>query len=66
MPHQVSGVDKIPMQEEYEIALEGDEDINKRIVNLSELNELTYEDSILLINTSSSVGKVTFGLVKNA
>ena len=49
------GVDKIPMQEEYKSALEEDEDLNKKIVNL-----------ILLINTSSSVGKVAFGLVKNA
>ena len=60
------GVEKIPMQEEYESALEGDEDLNKRIIKLGELNELAYEDLILSINTSSSVGKVAFGLVKNA
>ena len=58
-------MDKIPTQEEYENALEGDDDLNKKIVKLSELNELAYEDLILLINTSSSVGKVAFGLVKN-
>ena len=58
-------VDKIPMQEEYQNALEGDEGLDKKIVKLGELNELAYEDLILLINTSSSVGKVGFGLVKN-
>ena len=60
------GVDKILTKEEYKSALEGDEDLNKKIVKLDELNELAYEDLILLINTSSSVGKVAFGLVKNA
>ena len=60
------GVDKIPMQKEYESALKGDGDLNRKIVKLGELNELAYEDLILLINTSSSVGKVAFGLVKNA
>ena len=35
-------------------------------MKLGELNELTYEDLILSINASSSVGKVVFGLVKNA
>ena len=58
-------MDKIPAQEEYENALEGNDDLNKKIVKLGELNELAYEDLILLINTSSSVGKVAFGLVKN-
>ena len=60
------GVDKIPMQEEYENALEGDDDLDKKIVKLGELNELAYEDLILSINTSYSVGKVAFRLVKNA
>ena len=59
------GVDKIPTQEEYENALEGNNNLYKTIVKLGELNELAYEDSILLINTSSSVSKVAFGLVKN-
>ena len=53
-------------QEEYESALVGDEDLHKKIVKLGELNELVYEDLILSINTCSSVGKVAFGLVKNA
>ena len=53
------------MQEEYERVLEGDEHLDKKIVKRGELNELTYEDLILLIKTSSSVGKVAFGVVKN-
>ena len=60
------GVDKIPTQEEYDEALEGDDDLDKKIVKLGELNELAYEDLILSINTNSSMGKVAFGLVKNA
>ena len=59
------GVDKIPTQEEYDEALEGNNNLDKRIVKLGELNELAYEDLILSINTNSSVGKVAFGLVKN-
>ena len=38
----------------------------KKIVKLGELNELAYEDLILLINNSSSAGKVAVGLVMNA
>ena len=51
------------MQEEYENALEGDMVLNKKIIKLDELNELAYENLILSINTSSSVGKVAFGVV---
>ena len=54
------------MQEEYKSAFEGVEDLNTRMVKLGELNELTYEDLIFSINTSSSVDKHVFGLVKNA
>ena len=54
------------MQEEYESALEGDEDLDKKIVKLGEFNELAYEDLILSINTSYYVGNVAFKLVKNA
>ena len=46
--------------------LEEDTDLNKRIIKLGELNKLAYEDLIVAINTSSSVWKVAFGLVKNA
>ena len=35
-------------------------------MKFGELNELVYEDLILSINTSFFVGKVAFGLVKNA
>ena len=37
-----------------------------KIVRPGELNELAYEDLILLVNTRSSVGNIAFGLVKNA
>ena len=49
-------MDKIPTQKENNSALEGNEDLNKKIVKLGEMNKLVYEDLILLIN---------FGLVKN-
>ena len=62
----MSGVDKIPMQEEYEYALKGDMDLKKKIIKLGELNELDYEDLFLSININSSVGKVACGLVRNA
>ena len=48
------------------MALEGDTDLNKKIIKLGDLNELAYEDLILSINTCSSVGKGAFGLVRNA
>ena len=54
------------MWEEYESALERCEDLKKKIVKVCELNELAYEDVIVSIKASSSVGKVAFGLVKNA
>ena len=57
-------VEKIPTQDEHEEALEGDNNLNKKIVKLGELNELANEDLILSINTSSSSGKA-FDLVKN-
>ena len=59
------GVEKILTQEEYTAALEGETDLEKK-VELDALNELAYEDLILAINTSSSVGKVMFGLVCKA
>ena len=55
------GVDTIPTQEEYDSALEGDDDLNKKIVKLGEFNELAYEDLILLINARSSVAKLLLG-----
>ena len=58
-------MDKILTQDEYKEALEGNEDLNKQTVKLGELNKLAYEDLILSINTSFSVGKVAFRLGKN-
>ena len=55
---------EIPTQIEYENALEGDMDLNKKIIKLSELKELAYEDLILSIESSSSIGKVAFRLVR--
>ena len=61
-----SGVDEIPTQDEYYNALEGNMGCNGKVVKLSDLNELAHENLILLISTSSSIGKVAFGLVWNA
>ena len=61
-----SGMDKIPTQDKNKNALEGDIDLNKKIIKFGELNELAHEDLILLINTSFSAGKMAFGLVRNA
>ena len=58
-------MDKIPTKMSTRI-LEGDTDLDKKIIKLGELNELAYEDLILSINNSASVEKVAFGLVKNA
>ena len=62
----MSGMDKIPTQDEYQNALQGDTGHNKRMVKLGELNELACKDFILSNKTSLSVGKVAFGLVRNA
>ena len=61
-----SGVDEIPTQNKYENVMEGDTDLNKKIIKLGELNELSHKDLILWINTSFPVGRVAFGLVRNA
>ena len=60
-----SEVDKILMQQKYENAIMGDRDLNKKMINLGELNELANEDLILSIDTHSSIKKVAFGLVRN-
>ena len=59
----ISGVNKIPMQQEDDNALEGDMDLNEKITELVELNKVAHEDLILHISTNSSVGKVAFELV---
>ena len=45
--------------------MQGDTDINKKVIKLGELNKLAHEDLILSIITSSTMGKVAFGLVTN-
>ena len=57
-------VDKLPMQKENKDAIEGETDLNKKIVKLGSLYELAHE-GLILINTSLAARKVVFGLVKN-
>ena len=59
-------INKVPTQEEFEEAQECGTDLDKMVIKLAELNELAQKDLILSIRTSSTVGKVVFGLVKNA
>ena len=61
-----SGVDEIPTLSKYENALKKGMDLDKKIINVCELNELAYEDLISSINTSSSVDKMAFGIVRKA
>ena len=51
------------MPQEYDKGLQGNANLNKKIINLGELNELAYKDLILMINMSYLVGKVVFSLV---
>ena len=48
---------KILTQDEYKSALEGDEDLDKKIAKLGELNELEYEDLILSIKVVPLLAK---------
>ena len=52
-------------KDEYKNAVNGDMNLNEKIVKLGELNKLSDEGLVLFINTSSSVSKVAFGLVRN-
>ena len=61
-----SGMYQIPPQDDYNNALKGGIDLIKKIIKFGELNELAHKDLIILVNTSSSVDKVAFGLVRNA
>ena len=45
-------------------ALDDNTDLNKKTIQLDNLNELAYEEQILLINTSSAFGKVAFSWSK--
>ena len=40
----VSGMEKILTQDEYKSTLEGDIDLNKKIIKLGELSKLDFED----------------------
>ena len=42
-----SGVDEIPTQNEEENALEGDTDLDKKIIKLGESNKFVYENLML-------------------
>ena len=42
----MSGMGKIPTQDEYKNSLEGDMDLDKKIIKLGELNHLAFEDFI--------------------
>ena len=56
-------MNKIPMQDEYDNPLEGNTDLDKKIVKVCELYELAQEDLILLINTNFFV-RVVFWIGK--
>ena len=58
-------VDKVPMYKEYDKGLEGDVDLDKKVVKLGNLNVLTYKNLSLFINTCSTIGKMAFGLAWN-
>ena len=59
------GKEKIPIQDEL-IAVEAStSDDDKKVKKLGELNELGYEDLILLINGTKPAGKVAFKIVKD-
>ena len=59
-------VDKVPTQDGNKEALEGDMDLDKKIIKPGDLNGLYKKDLILSINTGSVMGKVTFRLMRNA
>ena len=59
------GTEKVPMQEQIDLAKSSSSSTDKRIIKLEELNELAYKDIVLSINHTSSSGKVAFCLIKN-
>ena len=59
----MGGLNKEPMKEEFEVAQEGDTDLDKTVAKWGELHELVYE--YLILNTSASVGKMAFWLMRN-
>ena len=40
----MSGVDKIPTQDKYENVINGNMDLDQKILKLGELNEIAHED----------------------
>ncbi len=60
------GRDKVQIQEQLKLAEASNSDSHKKILKLGELNELAYEDSVFLINHTTSSGKVAFSLIKNS
>ena len=59
------GIEKVPMQEQIDLAESSSSSTDKKIIKLGELNELAYKDIVLSINHTSSSGKVAFSLIKN-
>ncbi len=59
------GRDKVPMQDQLELAEDSSSESNKKIIKLGELNKLAYKDIVLSINHTTSSGKVAFSLIKN-
>ena len=59
------GTEKVPTQEQIDLAESSSSSTDKKIIKLGELNELAYKDIVLSINHMSSSGKVAFSLIKN-
>ena len=59
------GSEKVPTQEQIDLAKSSSSSTDKKIIKLGELNKLAYEDIVLSINHMSSSGKVAFILIKN-
>lgn len=59
------GKEKVPTQDQYDLAILGTSEVDKATTKRAELNEEAFEDIILSINHTSSHGKIAFSLVKN-
>ena len=58
------GTEKVPTQEQIDLAESSSSSTDKKIIKLGELNELAYKDIVLSINHTSSSGKVAFSLLR--
>ena len=65
MGRETVEVDKIPTQDEYDLALAGNSEHGKAIVIVWQMHKLAYEDIILSIDHKTKEGNVAFKLVKN-